>query len=72
VTDFTLNGITRNPWTSAHAGGSSGGAGAAVAAGLGPIAIGTTAAARSRHSVELNGLVGLKARSAGCRPGRPR
>src|SRR4029077_17828553 len=42
VTDSPLNGITRNPWKLDHTpGGSSGGAGAAVAAGLGPLAIGT-------------------------------
>jgi aspartyl-tRNA(Asn)/glutamyl-tRNA(Gln) amidotransferase subunit A len=42
VTDSPLNGITRNPWNPERTpGGSSGGAGAAVAAGLGPLAIGT-------------------------------
>ena len=47
VTDSPLHGITRNPWKLERTpGGSSGGAGAAVAAGLGPLAIGTTAAAR--------------------------
>ena len=48
VTDSPLTGITRNPWNLERSpGGSSGGAGAAVAAGLGPIAVGTTAGARS-------------------------
>src|ERR1043165_5010658 len=37
VTDTPLNGVTRNPWNLERTpGGSSGGAGAAVAAGLGP------------------------------------
>jgi aspartyl-tRNA(Asn)/glutamyl-tRNA(Gln) amidotransferase subunit A len=40
VTDSPLTGITRNPWNVGKtAGGSSGGAGAAVAAGLGPLAL---------------------------------
>src|SRR5713101_6312828 len=42
VTDNLIFGVTRNPWSLAHTpGGSSGGAGAAVAAGLAPLAIGT-------------------------------
>src|SRR3954469_4419636 len=42
VTDSPLTGITRNPWNPAKTpGGSSGGAAAAVAAGMGPLAVGT-------------------------------
>src|SRR5947207_10668727 len=42
VTDSRVFGITRNPWNPALTpGGSSGGAAAAVAAGLGPVGIGT-------------------------------
>ena len=42
VTDNRVFGISRNPWdTSLTPGGSSGGAAAAVAAGLGPLGIGT-------------------------------
>jgi aspartyl-tRNA(Asn)/glutamyl-tRNA(Gln) amidotransferase subunit A len=42
VTDSPLLGATPNPWSPAHTcGGSSGGAGVAVAAGLGPLAVGT-------------------------------
>ena len=62
VTDSPLHGITRNPWSMEHTpGGSSGGAGAAVAAGLGPIAIGTDGGGSVRIPSSFNGLVGLKA-----------
>ena len=62
VTDSPLNGITRNPWnTDRTPGGSSGGAGAAVAAGLGPIAIGTDGGGSVRIPSSFNGLVGIKA-----------
>jgi aspartyl-tRNA(Asn)/glutamyl-tRNA(Gln) amidotransferase subunit A len=62
VTDTPLNGVTRNPWNPAMTpGGSSGGAGAAVAAGLGPLAIGTDGGGSVRIPSSFNGLVGLKA-----------
>ncbi|CAN5676277.1 amidase [soil metagenome] len=62
VTDSPLNGITRNPWDITRTpGGSSGGAGAAVAAGLGPLAIGTDGGGSVRIPASFNGLVGLKA-----------
>ena len=62
VTDSPLNGITRNPWNvECTPGGSSGGAGAAVAAGLGPIAIGTDGGGSVRIPSSFCGLVGLKA-----------
>lgn len=61
VTDSLLNGITRNPWRLDRTpGGSSGGAGAAVAAGLGPIAIGTDGGGSVRGPSSFSGLVGLK------------
>jgi aspartyl-tRNA(Asn)/glutamyl-tRNA(Gln) amidotransferase subunit A len=62
VTDSPLHGITRNPWNTGRTpGGSSGGAGAAVAAGLGPIAIGTDGGGSVRIPASFNGLAGLKA-----------
>jgi aspartyl-tRNA(Asn)/glutamyl-tRNA(Gln) amidotransferase subunit A len=62
VTDSPLNGITRNPWKLDRTpGGSSGGAGAAVAAGLGPLAIGTDGGGSVRIPSSFSGLVGLKA-----------
>ncbi len=54
VTDNPLFGITRNPWNpELTPGGSSGGAGAAVAAGLGPLAVGTDGGG----SIRIPGLV---------------
>ena len=62
VTDSPLNGVTRNPWNLERTpGGSSGGAGAAVAAGLGPLAIGTDGGGSVRIPSSFTGLVGLKA-----------
>ena len=61
VTDSPLTGITRNPWNlSKTPGGSSGGAGAAVAAGLGPLALGTDGAGSIRIPSSFNGIFGLK------------
>ncbi|EJM29249.1 amidase [Pseudomonas sp. GM25] len=60
-TDSVLQGPTRNPWDPQRsAGGSSGGAGAAVAAGIVPVAHATDAAGSIRVPAAFNGLVGLK------------
>ncbi len=51
----------RNPWNpDHHPGGSSSGAGAAVAAGLVPLAVGTDTAGSVRNPASACGIVGLK------------
>ena len=60
-TNSLLTGISRNPWNLAHTpGGSSGGASAAVTAGLGPLAIGTDGAGSVRIPAAFCGNVGFK------------
>ena len=72
VTDSPLTGVTRNPWSVEHSpGGSSGGAAAAVAAGIGPIAIGTDGAGSIRIPAAWTGVFGLKS-SLGRVPHHPR
>jgi aspartyl-tRNA(Asn)/glutamyl-tRNA(Gln) amidotransferase subunit A len=61
ITDNLLFGVTRNPWSGDHTpGGSSGGAGAAVASGLGPLAIGTDGGGSIRKPAAWCGIYGLK------------
>ena len=62
VTDNRVFGITRNPWnTKLTPGGSSGGASAAVAAGLGPIGLGTDGGGSLRIPASFSGVFGFKA-----------
>jgi aspartyl-tRNA(Asn)/glutamyl-tRNA(Gln) amidotransferase subunit A len=61
VTNTLLHGRTLNPWDPARTpGGSSGGAVAAVSAGIGPWALGTDAGGSTRRPAAHTGLVGLK------------
>ncbi|GLZ08667.1 amidase [Actinomadura sp. NBRC 104412] len=61
VTDSPLTGVTRNPWDTARTpGGSSGGAAAAVAAGLAPLALGTDGGGSVRIPAAFTGTVTLK------------
>ena len=60
-TTSPVTGTTRNPWNLERTpGGSSGGAGAAIAAGIGPIAHGTDGAGSIRIPSGFSGVYGLK------------
>ncbi|MEX2237464.1 MAG: amidase family protein [Dehalococcoidia bacterium] len=60
-TDNRVFGRTNNPWNVERiAGGSSGGAGAAVAAGMGPLAVGSDGGGSIRIPSAFNGIFGLK------------
>ena len=61
ITATPLHGETRNPWDLHRTpGGSSGGAVAAVASGLGPLALATDAGGSTRRPAAHTGLVGMK------------
>jgi Asp-tRNA(Asn)/Glu-tRNA(Gln) amidotransferase A subunit family amidase len=61
MTDNKIFGTTYNPWDLARTpGGSSGGAGAAVAAGLGPLAEGSDLAGSIRMPASFCGVAGFK------------
>jgi aspartyl-tRNA(Asn)/glutamyl-tRNA(Gln) amidotransferase subunit A len=61
VGDSPLTGITRNPWDLARTpGGSSAGAAAACAAGIGPLHVGSDGAGSIRIPAAFTGIFGLK------------
>ena len=61
VTDSPLTGITRNPWDPSRTpGGSSGGASAAVASGMGALAVGTDGGGSIRIPAGFTGIFGHK------------
>jgi len=61
TTESRLHGPTRNPWNTAHSsGGSSGGAGAAVAARVLPVAHATDGGGSIRIPASASGVFGLK------------
>jgi aspartyl-tRNA(Asn)/glutamyl-tRNA(Gln) amidotransferase subunit A len=61
VTSTRAFGVTRNPWNTAYSsGGSSGGAATAVAAGMGPLALGTDGGGSIRLPAAFTNLVGHK------------
>ncbi len=61
TTSGPIFGVTRNPWDLDRTpGGSSGGAASAVAAGLGPLGLGSDGAGSTRIPAACCGLVGLK------------
>jgi aspartyl-tRNA(Asn)/glutamyl-tRNA(Gln) amidotransferase subunit A len=62
MTDSPVTGISRNPWNMERTpGGSSGGAAAAVAAGMGPLAVGTDGGGSIRIPASFCGIFGMKA-----------
>src|SRR4029453_18622261 len=67
MSDNLLMPASRNPWKLDRTpGGSSGGAAAAVAAGIGPLAHGSDGAGSIRIPAPLCGGFGLKPRAGGC------
>ncbi len=62
VTESARFGVTRNPWNlDKTPGGSSGGAAAALGAGMGPLALGSDGGGSIRIPAGFTGLVGFKA-----------
>lgn len=71
ITHSPMWGVTRNPWNpELSPGGSSGGSGAALAAGFGPLATASDIAGSTRLPAAFTGTVGFKA-PYGRIPGEP-
>ena len=71
-THTDLWGVTRNPWNPDYTpGGSSGGSGAALAAGTAYLASGSDIGGSIRIPASFCGVVGFKAPYGRCRPSRP-
>ena len=61
ITDSRIWGVTRNPWNLEYSpGGSSGGSGAALAAGMAPLATGSDIGGSIRIPSSFSGVVGFK------------
>lgn len=61
VTDNPLTGVTRNPWDRSRTpGGSSGGSAAAIAAGMGPLSLGTDGGGSLRIPAGFSGITTIK------------
>ncbi|MBD3341567.1 MAG: amidase, partial [Candidatus Lokiarchaeota archaeon] len=61
ITDNLIFGPTLNPWNLERtSGGSSGGAGAAIAAGISPLALGSDGGGSIRIPASINGIYGFK------------
>ena len=61
ITDNPVFGVSKNPWNLERTtGGSTGGGAAAIASGLGPLAVGTDAGGSIRIPSALCGIYGLK------------
>lgn len=75
MTSSVLHGLTLNPWNpDVTCGGSSGGAGAATAAGIGALALGSDIGGSIRWPAHCNGIVGLRptvGRVPSVNPSRP-
>ena len=72
-TDSSLNGATRNPWDAGRVpGGSSGGAAAALATGMGPLSLGNDVGGSLRYPAQCCGVCSLRPSLGRVARGAPR